>query len=145
MVGHQEGRVFGHWDKISKIPFLLWLLPSNRRKQLVDLKIIQWKVTQTEEDPHESNLDSAAVGASCPTFYCDGTQTAQGQFRFCYSPNLASGCLRLPTPKKALCCYLPMLLKAYGVSLEDRCVHENLLRDIYVFVNIFYVRGRRYL
>jgi hypothetical protein len=74
-----------------------------------------------------SNVDSAAVGAALPSIVTEISQHRVDSLSAILktlqaptSPNTKESPTVLPT------------LKAYGVSLDDRRVHENLLRDLYV-------------
>jgi hypothetical protein len=94
------------------------------QRMLLPLLIKEEFLTQDFWAP---DVDSAAVGAALSSIVTELRQHRDDKlsailetFQAPTSPNTKESPTVLPT------------LKAYGVSLEDRRVHENLLRDLYV-------------
>jgi hypothetical protein len=65
---------------------------------------------------------------SCPSFHSDGTHHRDDSLSAILRTRQAP---TSPNTKESPT-VLPTLKKAYGMSLKDRRVHDNLLRDIYV-------------
>jgi hypothetical protein len=72
-------------------------------------------------------MDSAAVGAALHSMVMDLRQHRVDSVSAILETSQVP---RSPNTKE--CPTLLPTLKAYGVSLDDRRVHENLLRDLYV-------------
>jgi hypothetical protein len=80
-----------------------------------------------EKDYWATDVDSAAVGAALHSIVTELRQHRDNSLSAILQTSQAP---TSPTTK-ASPTILPTL-KAYGVSLDDRRVHENLLRDLYV-------------